>query len=178
MIKSNKRIWECWRISSRGLKKRSEAKLRTPMESWVSPRNLESFNRGCQATLMQYLIRLSAQIRNHRRLLQSQASWSGHNLARKVALARAGASATVLSLEKGWVVVAQNALVNPRYSWSMTVTSILCLFRCSFLTYSTSRPTWPSMAYKPCKCSNQLSSPHANVKTGPTSSSLWTYKCP
>ena len=148
------------------------------MERWVSLQNLESFNRGCQATLMPYLIRLFAQIQNHRLLLHYQASWSGHNLVRKVALAKAGASATVLAMEKGWVVVAQNALVNPRYSWSMIVTSILCLFRCSFLTYSTSRPTWPSMVYKPCKCSNQLSSHRVNVKTGPSSSSLWTSKCP
>ena len=148
------------------------------MESSVSLKNLESFNRGCH--VMPYLIRLFAQIQNqnHRLLLHYQARRSGRNWVRKVALAKAGASATVLALEEGWVVVAQNALVNPRYSWSMTVTSILCLFRCSSLTYSMSRPTWPSMAYKPCKCSNQLSSHHVNVKTGPTSSSLWTSKCP
>ena len=71
------------------------------MESSVSPRNLESFNRGCQATLMPYLIRLFAQIRNHCRLLQSQAGWGAHNLVREAALARAGASATVLAMEKG-----------------------------------------------------------------------------
>ena len=147
------------------------------MESWVSPPNRESFNRGCQVTFSPYRIRSFTKILNHRLLLQNQACRRGHNLVRKVAGAKVGASATVLALEKGWVVEAQNALVNPRYSWSTTVTSILCLFRCSSQTYSTSRPTWPSMAYKPCKCSPQLSRPHANVKTDPTSSFLWTSKC-
>ena len=176
MIKSNKRIWECWGISSRGLKKRSEVKLKTPMERWVSLRNLERFNRGCKTTLIPDRIRSCAQIRNLHLLLHYQARRSG--IVRKVALARTGASASVLVFEKGRAVVAQNVIVSPRYSWSMTVTLILCPFRCSFLTYLTSRPIWPSMAYKLCKCSHQLSSPHANVKIGPTSSFLWTSKCP